>query len=115
MTAIRKITPFGLRMPPELRRTVEARAEAGHRSLNSQVLWELENFPELQSRFTKAQEKIASLEKKLDEYSFLVENEDDLLPFLGEVIALYRKMLTSAEGDDIEAGLRPPKDKPKDD
>lgn len=39
----RDITPFALRMPPEMRSRIEGSAKANHRSLNAEILARLES------------------------------------------------------------------------
>lgn len=43
----RDITPFALRMPPEMRLCIEESAKANHRSLNAEILARLETTIEL--------------------------------------------------------------------
>lgn len=42
MKGVREINPFGLRMPPELRRKIEKSAKVNGRSLNAEIIHRLE-------------------------------------------------------------------------
>lgn len=42
--SMRSISPFGLRMPPDLRQWIEEEAEKNRRSMNSEIVWRLEEL-----------------------------------------------------------------------
>lgn len=41
-TKIREINPFGLRLPPEVKRSLEREAKSNHRSLNAEIVSRLQ-------------------------------------------------------------------------
>jgi hypothetical protein len=92
----RDLKPFGLRMPPELKKAVEDRAPPGV-SLNSAIVAELRVFPELEEDLVKANLDITRLNQRAEAdrkvISAMVEERDRLLDELERV----RKDLSLAE------------------
>jgi hypothetical protein len=69
------VTPFGLRMPEELRRRITRSAKAGHRSLNAELVLRLRDSVAQESRRGDDETPMIGPEEKL-----LLEHFDSLSP-----------------------------------
>lgn len=95
--ALRNISPYGLRFPQELRDAVQARADNQSRSLQSQILWELARYPELEELTKEQEERILALESQVRALERIIDRGDELKPFVVELMRLYDQMRQAAK------------------
>lgn len=76
----RNITPFGLRMPPELRKRVEKSARANGRSLNAELVLRLQSSVEKDPLFTARIAEPRDRYQLTPDQTALLSAYDDLSP-----------------------------------
>jgi hypothetical protein len=82
----REINPFGLRMPPELRKRIERSAKSNRRSVNSELVLRLQDSIEKDPMFVP---EIREAQKSYD----LTEDESALLKAYGNLSPRRRRAL----------------------